>query len=125
MKLTNRFDKKHRIVYIDALGTIYAEDFIANQMKILDHPDFERDLNALWDLSKTQVHHSLDIEKLREISKFVDSIQGKAGNGKWAVVATDDDVFAFAIMYEMIVKELSVETKVFRDIAEARSWLGL
>jgi len=118
-------DKVNHTVFVDAIGEILIEDLIANKLKILGHPDFGRNYNMLLDLFKAKPHHSVDLDKVNMSKEFVESIQDKSGNCKWAVYAPDDSSYAFANMFEVLSKGLSIETKVFRDMKETREWLGM
>ena len=47
------------------------------------------------------------------------------GNGKWAILVTNDLEFGMARMWNAYVEErVDLEIRVFRDESEARSWLA-
>jgi hypothetical protein len=49
----------------------------------------------------------------------------RLGDWKLAIVTTADFVFGTARMYQSMTDEEQSSVQVFRDMAEARSWLGL
>jgi len=125
MPFHNRVDKVNRIVFVDAIGEILIEDLIANELKILGRPDYNKNFSMLLDLSMAKPHHSVNLDKVKMSKEFVESIQERSGNCKWAVYAPDDSAYAFANMFEVLSKDISIATKVFRDSNEAKEWLGI
>ena len=54
-----------------------------------------------------------------------DALRGSTTIGKIGIVASQDLQFALARMVEMLADESLIEIQVFREQAEARSWLGI
>ena len=62
-----------------------------------------------------------DIERLADHAKHLDPVWGES---KWAVLATADLFYGLSRMYMAFTANCRVQTKVFRNIADAADWLG-
>ena len=81
-----------------------------------------------------------EIVDLREVETLAVSAEGvramvaarerfeageEGAGGRLAIVATADEVFGVARMYQLSATRIALEIGVFRTLEEARDWLGL
>ena len=125
MPFRNRIDKDLGVAFVLAYGEISVEDLMDNELMVLQHSDYRKNFNMFLDLSRAQPHHTVDLGKVKMSKEFVESIQEKTGNCRWAVFAPDDSTYAFANMFEVISTDLTVKTRVFRIENDAKGWLGI
>jgi hypothetical protein len=96
----------------ETLQALYARD------------DLPVDMNTLWDLRHADPA-AFTGEEIRQLAKLVSAHWGITGQAKAALVVSGDASFGLARMFELTVDARSEsQVKVFRDLAEARRWLG-
>ena len=64
-------------------------------------------------------------EGVRRCVRLAEATEDKWSGSRWAIVADSDVVFGMARMYSILRSDGSAETEVFRDVEEARAWLGV
>lgn len=124
-KMSFQIEEEQNIIVSCYEGRIGIEDLINQTAAILAAPEFKKSMNCLVDLTLAEPDMDIDFEKVNQYKEFIESIQETWGLCKWAIVAPDDLVFGLSRMYEMLSKNLSIQTRVFRSEQEAREWLGI
>ncbi|MBU0677958.1 MAG: hypothetical protein KJ626_07550 [Verrucomicrobia bacterium] len=120
------YDPSTRIRTAIYQGVIDDAELLAAYRKVIAEPDFDIYAQDLADLR--------DVEQLNLSSKGLGQLGLLLSGGgekpspdqltKLAIVGTRPDVFGMGRMYEMATESfLPKETKVFREIDEARAWL--
>ena len=120
MPLTLRVDPKLKTVFATSEGVVTYDDVRAAQSQLLSDPAFEPSFQHLFDLrgaSKLAVSY----QEMRSIVEFAPFGKG----ARRAFVANRDGVFGVARMAQMLLDSGISDVRVFRNISEARSWLGL
>jgi hypothetical protein len=125
MPVTHRIDKKLNTVFVKATGEISVEDLMDQETKIILDPDFEKGLNTYADFSEAVPSGNTNIDKLIISREFVESIQNIRGKCKWAIFAPHEHAYTITSIYAELSDKLKIETKVFKDETEARTWLGI
>ena len=125
MRVTYKIDKEKGTIFTNIKGEVSIEDLIAFEKRLLDDPLFEPGFNSFVDFSKAQLTHNVDIEKIKMSLDFVESVQDKRGNCKWAIYAPHDYLYTFWLIFEGLSDKLDIEAKVFKDQEEARKWLAI
>ena len=126
MPITIRVNAAERVRYSLLTGDIVDKDLITAFRRSYEASDFDPSLNGLVDLrevAKLEVT-SNGIWQLAQILHPAD----QAGRGRRvALVASSDFQFGMARMVATLLSAggLTTEYQAFRDMAEARAWLGL
>ncbi len=107
-------------------GIVSDDDLLDAYAAVLNAPDFDPTLNDLIDARGVR---RVDVTPagVRRLADLVQQIDRLYLPTKVAVVATDDSVYDTALMYEAIRVDQRAPAKhrIFREIDEARKWLGL
>ncbi len=120
MATSYRIDKENGIVYSTATGVATDEEFLAHQRLLSRDPEFRPHYRQL-----------LDGRGITELKVTPSGIRALIAGNPWgkgarrALVAADDTAFGLAKMFELGRRDPQDEFRVFRDINEARAWLGL
>lgn len=126
MPITIRVDPAARVRFAVLEGTIDDEALLNAFTEVLESPDFDPTLSDLVDARGAR---RVDVTPagVRRLADLVQQIDRLALPTKVAVVATDDVAYNAACMYEAIRagQQAPAEHRVFRDIEDAREWLGL
>jgi len=125
-KSTNyRIDKKIKTVFVKFTGETSIEDLIEQEKMIIKDSDFEKGFNTYADFSEATPSHTVNFDKVKMSKDFVESIQDVRGRCKWAIYAPYVYAYAFAKMFAILARNLTIETKVFREEEKAKEWLGI
>jgi hypothetical protein len=123
MPISYWIDSNVGIVFTTATGVLTDEELLAHKRKLTADPGFKRGMVEVSDVREvTQldvtpegvrsfVHQDqLDAERLRDY--------------KLAIVVSRDVVFGMARMYQTLTEENVPNVGVFRNLEEAKVWLG-
>lgn len=120
MPASYRIDKSLGLVFIKAEGVLIGQDILTTRQRIREDPDFDPSYDQLVDLREV-IEIPDPTAQIRATATF-DPFNEKS---RKALVADKDVVFAKARMHESLRGSDPDRVKVFRDMAEARRWLGL
>lgn len=107
-------------------GTVGDDDLVDAYAAVLGDPDFDPTLNDLVD-ARTVRRVDVTPAGVRRLADLIQQIDRLSLPTKVAVVADDDVAYETARMYEALRagQHAPAEHRVFREMAEARRWLGL
>ena len=123
--ISYRIDRKMKTVFVKVAGEISVEDLIAQEEIVIEDSDFEKGFNTYADFSEAKPAPTVTFDKVKMSKDFVASIQDMRGRCKWAIYAPHDYSYAFSKMFELLSRDLIIETKVFREEEKAKEWLGI
>ena len=110
----------HGVAFVTALGELTVDDVKDIRRRLAMDKDFDPGGRVFIDLSAVD-----------RMAWSVDDVRGLVGRDPYgsaarrAIVAPADHVYGLTRMYEMLSEMEDKTVRVFRDGAEARSWLGL
>ena len=120
MPASYRIDKSLGLVFTKGEGVLTGQDILTHELRLREDPDFDPSYNQLIDLREV-IEFAASAAEMRTISTY--HIFNE--KSRRAIVAEKDANFAMARMYEMFREAEPDRIKVFREMAEARRWLGL
>jgi hypothetical protein len=120
MPLEYRIEVSLRTVFTTPFGAITDPDLREHVENLRNHPEFESDFNQLFD-ARDVTSVELSGACVREIATARLFGEGSLR----AFVVTADVAFGMARMFEMLRGDALDEIRVFRNIDDARAWLGL
>ncbi len=118
MPTSYRIDKSLGLVFTTAQGVLTGQDILMHLKSLRENPDFDPSYDQLVDF-RDVTEIPISAGKMKAISTH------HVFNGRGAVVAEKDIGFGMMRMYEVLSKFEPDQFKVFRNMAEARRWLGL
>ncbi len=122
MPVSYRIDKPLWLVFTTAEGVLTVQDILTHQHRLRDDPDFGPSYDQLIDL-RDVIEFSVSGAEMRTISAHHLFNE----RSRRAIVAEAKITFGMARMYQMLRETYGKPdvVRVFRDMAEARRWLGL
>ena len=91
--------------------------------EILEHPQFVKGINGLWDLSKSK-NRVPGIGEIRRFQLWNESVLKKRGTGfKTAVIFRKNIEYGMARIFQAYTEKLPYELKVFYDRQKAMDWI--
>ncbi len=120
MAVSYRIDKSLGLIFTTPQGMFTGQDMLTHIKRLTEDPDFDPSYNQLVDL-RAVIEFAMSAAELQVITGY------RLFNEKSrrAIVADKDITFGMARMYEVFREDAPEEIKLFRDMAEARRWLGL
>jgi hypothetical protein len=124
MPVTYRLDTSAEVVLATAHGIVTDDEFLAYATRMVNDPLIDPAVDQLLDLRDVDDAAVMTdtIRRVAEIFRGFDPIPARS---KLAIVASKDLLFGMARMYEVYRDRDEASIRVFRDIDEARRWLGL
>jgi hypothetical protein len=126
MPITITVNTAERVRYSVFSGTINDKDLLDAYARSLQAPDFDPTLNGLVDARAVR---RVDVTPagLRHLADLIQTVDRLQLPTKVAIVAESDVAFGMARMYQSIRADGGApsEHRVFREMSEAREWLGL
>jgi hypothetical protein len=120
MPVTYHIDKINKIVFVNATGEFTAEDFRIHKLKLADDPDFDPYFGVLFDLCSI-TEFRISSAETRGFS--MENIFHK--RARRAYVVPTRNVHGMVRMFSILSDFEPDVIQIFRDMAEARCWLGL
>lgn len=121
MPITSQIDSSLGVVFSTFQGVVIKEDIEAQVERFKKDPAFQPSFNHLVDTRGTT-----QFDVLAEDLRAVSSQSAFNKKSRRAVVAETEELFGLARMYTVFREAAAPDQMmVFRDMAEARRWLGL
>ena len=121
--ITTEIDKEANLRTHKVTGGVTVDSLLAKLGEIYSRPDFQADMNSLWDLRGAEFL-SMTSSELEKLANFVVGHWGTGGKSRAALVVSRDFEFGLSRMYEIFVESrMSGEVEVFRDLDEALAWV--
>ena len=123
MPIQYTVDKKDRVVYLTAEGRGTHRDFEVLIDQLAEDTEFEPGMRMLGDYSKLEFN--IPADEVDDLAQQMTKL-GPAFTGcRLALISAGDLEYGLMRMFTLLSSEAEFETRVFRQIANAREWLGL
>jgi hypothetical protein len=122
MKYQVYIDKALNVLFDRHEGEITYQAFRDSIRELYEHPDWQKGLDVISDLREASL-----VLSSSEMRQIITSFMVDDEANKLAVVVSRDSEFGMARMFEILSEETNIwkEYKIFRDMAEAKKWLGI
>ena len=111
------------IVFHTVEGRVTNKEFIETFKATLQHPDFQPGMGGFCDLRNGELGHLTGDDLYNLAYSLLQQNEERGPTHKLALVVADDLNYGLARMYSAYTENSPVEVRVFRDTAEAISWL--
>ena len=114
---------KHKTRWHTVTGTIDVDKLIKHLQALYISPDFDSDMNALWDIREAN-SSLVTKEDVTVLIDFVATQWGREAKNKMALVATRDMEYGMSRMYQIMLEgKTTSKVAIFKDIQEAENWI--
>lgn len=125
MPIAWEFDADRRVVVVRAEGVVRDADLLDLARQLAADPQVRSGVHELVDLRDADVA-AVTSEALREMADTFAAHDAGPTGARIAIVASRDAAYGLSRMYQAYRGDrIPAELSVFRDMAEARAWLGL
>ncbi|MFC1829337.1 hypothetical protein ACFL0O_06985 [Thermodesulfobacteriota bacterium] len=123
MEITTNIDKTAGLRTHKVTGVVSKNDLLLKLEEIYSIPDFEPDMNVLWDLRNADLA-SFSSDDIHRVRDFVVHKWGTDGTNRAALVVSRDIDFGLSRMYQVSLESITAsKLQVFRDMDKALAWL--
>ena len=115
-------DKQINVLFERFRGKVTADDFREAIKESYRHPDWEKGQDVLCDIREAEF--DMNYEKM---SSAIRSFSPDDRSNKLALVVKRDLEYGMFRMFQALTEPTEIwrEMKIFRDINEAKEWLGV
>lgn len=124
MPITYSIDKDLGVVFTTASEVLTENELLEHKQKLISDPNFEP---GFVELSDVRFISDLAISP-SSIETFVAQDASDAErlkDFKLAIVVSGALEFGMGTMYEMMSRENATNVRIFRDLGQAKEWLGI
>jgi hypothetical protein len=118
--MTYRIDSVHGVVLTSCTGVLTDDDLLAHKRQLADDPNLRPGMVELSDVRGVE---RLDVTAVgvRQMVMMDEDLQSH----RLAIVVSQEVIYGMARMYQSLTEPNNPNVGVFRDMSEARAWLGL
>lgn len=124
MPISYSIDKNLGAVFTTASGRLTEEELLADKQKLTADPDFSPGLVELSDI-RAVTDLAITPEGVARMVMQDEEDADKLGSHKLAIVVSKEVAFGLGRMYESMTQNNMPNVQIFREMEEARDWLGL
>jgi hypothetical protein len=117
-------DATEGVRYTVMSGVVRDDELLDSYAVLRASPDAERSLPGIIDLREVS-KFDVTADVVRRIGTMLRDMEPPGVRRRVAIAAPDDVAFGMARMFEAYRHGGGTEYAVFRDMSEARRWLGL
>lgn len=122
MNVTTVFDRDRSLRTHTVSGIVNLRDFRTTLAGVYGAPDFDPDMNALWDLRQADFSHIMP-EDVRALMHVVTSNWVRPGKCRCAILVASEIEYGVARIYEsQFGRNAPCLIKVFLDMRDALPW---
>ena len=115
-----RIDKSLGLVFTKGEGVLTTQEVLTHSLRLREDPDFDPNYNQLIEIRASQFAISID-----DVAKIATQEDIFSEQSRRAFVAETNLNFGMTRMLLAHSESSAAQIEVFRDISEARRWLGL
>ncbi len=124
MPISYSIDKNLGVVFTTATGRLTEEELLEDKRRLTSDPEFSPELVELSDIRAVTDLAITPEGVARMVMQDADDAD-KLSTYKLAIVVSEEVAFGLGRMYESMTHENMPNVRIFRDMDEARGWLGL
>lgn len=125
MKIETMTIKEQKIRIHTLSGNFNFDYLFQTIVDVYNDPDFDPQLQSVWDFTKTQDVQTISLEQLKKIVAYVVWKRSKVGKIRTAIVVSEKVDFGLARMYEQEMEAANqAEINVFRNVEVALEWIN-
>lgn len=125
MPIEHRVDAEANLLVVVASGPVADEDLLKYARRIAEDVSISAGHDELIDLRGVEAGGEVTSPTLRRVASMFSAIDRTPERSRVALVANSDVAYGLSRMYQAFRSESPLDLRVFREMPEAREWLGL
>ena len=115
-------DKKAAVMIHTVTDEITFEEVKSSYEAILSHPDFQEDMNSIWDIRNADASKFDSQDVIRLARYFETQIKNRA-EYKVAVIVSRDLEYGLSRTYQVAAADLPAKIGIFINLEDAKKWV--
>ena len=122
MKVDTVVDKKASVMIHTVTGKMTFEEIKSSYEAILSHPDFQENMNSIWDLRDADASEfdSIDIIKM---ARYFETKEKNRAKYKAGIIVSRDSEYGLSRKYQVATADLPAKVDIFINLEEANRWV--
>ena len=122
MKVDTVVDKKASVMIHTVTGKMTFEEIKSSYEAILSHPDFQENMNSIWDLRDADASKfdSIDIIKM---ARYFETKEKNRAKYKAGIIVSRDSEYGLSRKYQVATADLPAKVDIFINLEEANRWV--
>jgi len=122
MKVDTVVDKKASVMIHTVTGKMTFEEIKSSYEAILSHPDFQENMNSIWDLRDADASKfdSIDIIKM---ARYFETKEKNRAKYKAGIIVSRDSEYGLSRKYQVATADLPAKVDIFINLEEAKRWV--
>lgn len=123
LTIKSEINKNLNVIIRTVSGEMRVPDVKGELDKSLVHPDFKKNMNAIWDITKADLRAASTSEVLDVIAYISENIPKRGEGYKIAVVASSEMSLVTAKMFDTYTDKSLVDIHAFNVLDDALKWI--
>jgi len=115
-------DKKAAVMIHTVTGEMTFEEIKSSYEAILSHPDFQEDMNSIWDVRDADAS-KFDSQDIIRIARYFETQLKNRAKYKVAVIVSRDLEYDLSRMYQVASADLQAKIGIFINLKDAKKWV--
>jgi len=115
-------DKKAAVMIHTVTDEITFEEVKSSYEAILSHPDFQEDMNSIWDIRNADAS-KFDRQGVIRLARYFEAQLKNRAEYKVAVIVSRDLEYGLSRTYQVAAADLPAKIGIFNNLEEAKKWV--
>ena len=104
-------------------GEITIDEIKSSYETILSHPEFQEDMNSIWDMRDADAS-KFESQDVIRIARYFETQFKNRAEFKVAVIVSRNLEYDLSRMYQVAAADLPAKIGIFHNLEEAKKWLA-
>jgi hypothetical protein len=124
MPISYQIDEARRLVLTTASGVLTDDDILQLKARLVEGPRWKPGMKELSDVRSIE-RLEVSTDGVQQMMLRDERDATTLGSYRLAIVVAHQVVYSMARMYQMLTEHAVPNVRVFRDMEEAKGWLGV
>ncbi len=103
-------------------GEMTFEEIKSSYEAILSHPDFQENMNSIWDIRDASASQ-FDSQEVIRMARYFENQTKSLAEYKTAVIVSSDFEHGLSKMYQVAAADLPAKIGIFNNLEAAKKWV--
>ena len=122
MPVKTVIDKKTGVMIRTVTGEITFEEIKSSYELSVTHPDFQKDMNVIWDVRDADAS-KFDSQNVIRLARYFETQLKDRADYKVGVIVSRDLEFGLSRTYQVAAADLPAKIEIFINLEDAKKWV--
>lgn len=114
-------DLENNLIHVYCSGFFTVDDICNGAEQLYGDPLFKKGMNSIVDLTRARI--DLDFDKVRDLAKFIKSMENQRGECRIATLVNSDFIYGIVRMLGALSDSTTSKIRPFKGYDEAYKWI--